>query len=519
MEAHYMRRILLPLEQTDRSLKALQYFRKHYKPDEAGVIILMVDEGLGYSAKMEEEEAAIRALNEKLDLIKSFLDGYDVITKAYVGKAGQRIVKVAREYGTSLIAMTKSSQADMLNQIGKTTEYVLLNAPCNVVIVSESRDANEYRGLVYTKAQSVVNLRGQIGDKQSECLLPSVTADCNYHIDVSVGRVRFFHTAYNPETGNWDLPPAGGQEASVDITAGESADILVKAGSTEGKADRIRIVNRGIKEEAVFTYLITPAVLREKEEKEEPEETEPVQETEASQQFETVEELIDTLPVVEEEVVEEEAVEEKKGPKVIVASQNKNKIAELKAIFDKYGMEIIPRDDAGLPEDEVEETGSTCEENSLIKAKAVREMIACNDDMKEYFDSPVIADDTGLWVDALNGEPGIYSARYAGENATYKDNYTKLIHELEGVPEEERTAHFITVITMLYPNGEKVVASGLCEGRIGTEPKGEEGFGYDPVFIPAGYDQSFAELGQDFKNEHSHRAKALAQLERILEEK
>lgn len=254
-----MRRILLPLEQTDRSLKALHYFRKHYGPEEAGVILLMVDETLPYSAKLEEEEKALAIIEEKLSLIKSFLEGYDVVTKAAVGKAGQRIVKVAREYGASVIAMTKSSQPDMLNQIGRTAEYVLLNAPCNVVIVSENRDSSEYRGLVYTKAQSVVNLRGQIGNKQSECLLPSVDTDCIYHISVTVGKVRFFHTVYNPETCNWDMPPADDQCASVDIAAGEEADILVKAGCVDGKADRIRIVNRGMKDEAVFSYMITAA--------------------------------------------------------------------------------------------------------------------------------------------------------------------------------------------------------------------------------------------------------------------
>jgi len=253
-----MRRILLPLEQTDRSLKALQYFRKHYSPEDAGVVVLMVDESLPYSAKVEEEEAALAVIEEKLALIRSFLEGYDVVTKAAVGKAGQRIVKTAREYGVSNIAMTKSSKPDMLNQIGRTTEYVLMNSPCNVVIVCENKDSSEYRGLIYTKAQSVVNLRGQIGDKQSECLLPSVAVDCNYHIAVSVGKVRFFHTVYNPDTCNWDMPPADDQLASVDVAAGETADILVKAGSVEGKADRISIVNRGIRDEAVFNYRITP---------------------------------------------------------------------------------------------------------------------------------------------------------------------------------------------------------------------------------------------------------------------
>jgi hypothetical protein len=156
--------------------------------------------------------------------------------------------------------MTKSSREDMLNSIGSTTEYVINNAPCEVIIVSElANTRNQYRGLVYRTAKGTVNLRGQLGDKHSECLLPSVNVDCNYHFDITVGKVRFYHTAYNPETRNWDLPPMEGQEMARDMVAGESVDILVKADSTDGKADRIRIVNRDMKKEAVFTFRITAA--------------------------------------------------------------------------------------------------------------------------------------------------------------------------------------------------------------------------------------------------------------------
>lgn len=254
-----MKRIILPLEETTRSLVALQYVKMNFSPEDTEVFAVMVDENLDFAAKPEEESKALAVLNQKLELIKSALIAYKFKGLPCVGKAGQRIVKMAREYGADLIVMTKSSQPDMLSMIGKTTEYVLNNAPCNVLVVCENRvDVGEYRGLIYNKAQSVVNLRGQIGDKQSECLLPSVNADCIYHIDVTVGKVRFFHTAYNPETRNWDNPPTRGQEATMDIAAGESADILVKAGSVEGKADRIRIVNRGTKQEAVFTYKISP---------------------------------------------------------------------------------------------------------------------------------------------------------------------------------------------------------------------------------------------------------------------
>ena len=213
----------------------------------------------------------------------------------------------------------------------------------------------------------------------------------------------------------------------------------------------------------------------------------------------------------------------------ILASQNKNKIKEIRAILEKYGLDVITRDDAGIPTDDIEETGTTFEENSHLKASVIMDMIAADPSLGKYLDSPVIADDSGLMVDALGGEPGVYSARYAGEGCTYDDNNTKLLTALDGVPENERTAKFVTVITLIYPDEKGVpeeavpqdgryvlVARGECKGHIATEKKGEGGFGYDPVFIPEGYSNSFAELGTDFKNTISHRAKALAELERLL---
>ncbi|MBR2674104.1 MAG: RdgB/HAM1 family non-canonical purine NTP pyrophosphatase [Mogibacterium sp.] len=216
----------------------------------------------------------------------------------------------------------------------------------------------------------------------------------------------------------------------------------------------------------------------------------------------------------------------------ILASQNKNKIKEIRDILIKYGMELITRDDAGLPKDDIEETGSSFEENSLLKASAIMDMIQADAALAEkYADSPVIADDSGLMVDALGGAPGVYSARYAGEGCSYADNNDKLLSALETVPEEGRGAHFTTVITMLFPEGAELppgavkqgdrhmlVAVGECYGHIAKELKGEGGFGYDPLFVPKGYDKSFAELGTDFKNTISHRARALAELERILEQ-
>lgn len=213
----------------------------------------------------------------------------------------------------------------------------------------------------------------------------------------------------------------------------------------------------------------------------------------------------------------------------ILASQNRNKIKEIRAILEKYDMDVISRDDAGIPTDDIEETGGTFEENSLLKASVIMDMIADDPKLSAYIDSPVIADDSGLMVDALGGEPGIYSARYAGEGCSYADNNVKLLSELEGLPEEERKACFVTVITMIYPGGDGapeaavrqgdryvLTARGECRGHITSEIRGEGGFGYDPVFVPDGYTETFAELGTDFKNTISHRAKALEELEKLL---
>lgn len=215
----------------------------------------------------------------------------------------------------------------------------------------------------------------------------------------------------------------------------------------------------------------------------------------------------------------------------ILASQNRNKIKELSAIFRKYGFEVIARDDAGLPPDDIEETGKTFEENSKLKARVILDMIRKDPAFEKYLDSPVIADDSGLMVDALGGAPGVFSARYAGEGCTYADNNVKLLAALKGVPQEKRGAGFVTVITMLFPEGTEAVpaavqdgdvsvlmARGELRGRIAEETRGSEGFGYDPVFIPEGYGNTFAELGTAFKNTISHRARAIEELERLLDQ-
>lgn len=194
---------------------------------------------------------------------------------------------------------------------------------------------------------------------------------------------------------------------------------------------------------------------------------------------------------------------------VIAASRNKHKIVEMEKITAAFGMKIVSRDDAGVPPEEVEETGSTFEENSFIKAEAI---------MKQTGEI-TIADDSGLMVEYLGGAPGIFSARFAGEEADDEKNNAKLLALLEDVPYKERKAKFVSVITLLFPDGEKIVARGECPGHIIDTPEGHNGFGYDPLFVPLGYQSTFAQLSSEVKNEISHRAHALKELERLLNER
>ncbi len=191
---------------------------------------------------------------------------------------------------------------------------------------------------------------------------------------------------------------------------------------------------------------------------------------------------------------------------VVAATKNKNKLREMNAILEGCGLSIISQEEAGLSDIDVVEDGETFEENSFKKANEI--MKACR--------HPAIADDSGLMVDALGGAPGVYSARFAGEGHDDSANNTKLLSMLQDVPDEKRGAKFVAVITLVYPDGEKIVARGECPGHIMHELSGVGGFGYDPLFRPEGYEQTFGELGADIKNKISHRARALAELERKL---
>ncbi len=192
--------------------------------------------------------------------------------------------------------------------------------------------------------------------------------------------------------------------------------------------------------------------------------------------------------------------------KIILASNNKHKLEEIRKITAPLGYEVISQSEAGCNFD-VEETGTTFEENAVLKAKAVYEKMKM----------PVISDDSGLEVDYLNGAPGVYSHRYAGENATDADRCSKLLSELSGVEKEKRTARFVCVICFIDENGTETVIRGTCEGYIGTEPRGENGFGYDPVFMYG--DRSFAEISAEEKNSASHRADALRKFSETITNK
>lgn len=185
--------------------------------------------------------------------------------------------------------------------------------------------------------------------------------------------------------------------------------------------------------------------------------------------------------------------------KIIFASQNKGKVKEVKAIFENSPFEIISLYDLGNNV-EIDETGSTFSENAFIKAKAIY----------DYYREPSIADDSGLVVEQLNGRPGIFSARYAGENCTFEDNNLKVIGELSSYP-EPHNAKF--VCAAVFYDGKKIIETvGELKGRIIKEQRGSEGFGYDPIFIPDGYDKTIAELSFDEKNRINHRAKAFQKL-------
>ncbi|TCT25071.1 XTP/dITP diphosphohydrolase [Melghiribacillus thermohalophilus] len=194
--------------------------------------------------------------------------------------------------------------------------------------------------------------------------------------------------------------------------------------------------------------------------------------------------------------------------KIILATKNNGKAKEFKEIFGSIGIEIVTLLDLEEDIPEIEETGETFEENAAIKAETIA----------DRFQMPVMGDDSGLEIDALDGKPGVYSARYAGLEKSDQKNMEKVLSELDGVEQDERTARFVCVLALAVPGKETVLKRGRCEGRIGFEPIGDKGFGYDPIFYPDGYDQTMAQLEPEEKNRISHRRDAINQMMDWLKE-
>ena len=193
--------------------------------------------------------------------------------------------------------------------------------------------------------------------------------------------------------------------------------------------------------------------------------------------------------------------------KIIAATHNKGKIREFREILGKLGFEVISQNEAGI-DVEPEETGKTFSENALIKARAIAELAD---------GAAVMADDSGLCVEVLDGRPGVYSARYAGENATDGDRIKKLLSELKG--KTNRKAKFVSAIAFIFPDGEEITTIGETHGTIAEEPFGSGGFGYDPVFVSDKLGKTFAEASPEEKNSVSHRGASLSALYNILKDK
>ena len=191
--------------------------------------------------------------------------------------------------------------------------------------------------------------------------------------------------------------------------------------------------------------------------------------------------------------------------KFVLASQNKHKLVEMQAILSAHGVEVVLQSDMGLHVD-VEETGSTFAENAMLKAQAVMKASGL----------PAIADDSGVCVDALNGAPGVYSARYGGPELDDTGRYRLLLENLRGAA--SRTAHFTSAIACVFPNGDTIEAEGICPGSIAYAPQGDGGFGYDPVFYLPQLRKTYAQLTPEEKAAVSHRGKALAVFDGKLRE-
>ena len=191
--------------------------------------------------------------------------------------------------------------------------------------------------------------------------------------------------------------------------------------------------------------------------------------------------------------------------KIVLASSNKGKLREVREILEGSALSVIPLSETGFT-DEIEETGETFAENAYIKAAAVARALRL----------PVLGDDSGLEIDALGKEPGVRSARFMGRETPYSVKNAALLEKLEGVPDEQRTARFVCAMALVYPDGTSLQVQETMEGRIAHESRGENGFGYDPIFFLPQYGQTSAEISPEEKNAISHRGKALRKMAALI---
>ena len=190
--------------------------------------------------------------------------------------------------------------------------------------------------------------------------------------------------------------------------------------------------------------------------------------------------------------------------KFIIATNNNKKLKELERILKPLGIDAVSAKDAGIVLDDVDETGTTFSENAYLKANSAFVKTGM----------PAVADDSGLCVDALDGRPGVFSARYGGENATDSEKNDRILSEMKDVPADKRNAHFACAICCILPDGSKIEVEGICNGSIGYEPIGDGGFGYDPIFMCG--EKSYAQLSPEEKDAISHRGQALIKLQNEL---
>lgn len=198
----------------------------------------------------------------------------------------------------------------------------------------------------------------------------------------------------------------------------------------------------------------------------------------------------------------------KTNRRIILSSGNTHKVKEIKEILNDLDIEIVSKDELGFHDFDVDEDRDTLEGNAFKKAEELSKLVK----------GMIVADDTGLFVEALDGAPGVHSARYAGEPVSNENNNKLLLKNLENLPMEKRNAYFKTVIAIVLEDGLKFKAEGICKGKIGFEPQGTNGFGYDPLFIVDGLGKTFGEMTDEEKNSLSHRANALKNFKKLLGE-